>query len=115
VRVIRAELVKLFTRPRTWVAFGLLCGLPVVVAAFLATTHLAPPPGQGAAFLSAVLADGSLYPAAAMAMVVPIFLPVAVSVWPATRSPARPPAARCATCWPGRWAGPGCWWRSWSR
>jgi ABC-2 type transport system permease protein len=80
VRVIRAELVKLFTRPRTWVAFGLLCGLPVVVAAFLATTHLAPPPGQGAAFLSAVLADGSLYPAAAMAMVVPIFLPVAVSV-----------------------------------
>jgi ABC-2 type transport system permease protein len=78
--VIVVELRKLFTRPRTWVAFGLLCGLPVVVAGFLATTRLAPPPGQGAAFLSAVLADGSLYPAAAMAMVVPIFLPVAVLV-----------------------------------
>jgi ABC-2 type transport system permease protein len=78
--VILVELRKLFTRPRTWVAFALLCGLPAVVAGFLATTRLAPPPGQGAAFLSAVLADGSLYPAAAMAMVVPIFLPVAVSV-----------------------------------
>ena len=78
--MILVEVRKLFTRPRTWVAFGLLCGLPVVVAGFLATTRLAPPPGQGAAFLSAVLADGSLYPAAAMAMVVPIFLPVAVSV-----------------------------------
>jgi ABC-2 type transport system permease protein len=78
--VILVELRKLYTRPRTWVAFGLLCGMPAVVAGFLATTRLAPPPGQGAAFLSAVLADGSLYPAAAMAMVVPIFLPVAVAV-----------------------------------
>jgi ABC-2 type transport system permease protein len=58
----------------------MLCALPIVVAAFIATTHLAPPPGQGAAFLSAVTTEGSLYPAAAMAMVVPIFLPIAVAV-----------------------------------
>src|SRR5262249_45481475 len=51
-----------------------------VVAVFLATTHLPPPPGQGGAFLSAVLRDGSLYPAAAMALVVPVFLPIAVAV-----------------------------------
>jgi ABC-2 type transport system permease protein len=60
---------------------ALLCLLPIVVAIFLATTHLAPPPGQGAAFLSAVLSNGELYPAAALALVLPIFLPVAVSVF----------------------------------
>jgi len=78
--VIRVELLKLAGRPRTWVAIGLLCLLPAVVAVFLATTRISPPPGQGAAFLSAVLQSGSLYPAAALALVLPIFLPVAVAV-----------------------------------
>jgi ABC-2 type transport system permease protein len=78
--MIRVELVKLLRRPRTWVAIVLLCALPVVVAAFVATSHLAPPPGKGPAFLSAVLNNGSLYPAAAMAMVMPLFLPIAVAV-----------------------------------
>jgi ABC-2 type transport system permease protein len=62
------------------VAVGLLCLLPAIVAVFLATTRISPPPGQGAAFLSAVLQSGSLYPAAALALVLPIFLPVAVAV-----------------------------------
>jgi ABC-2 type transport system permease protein len=78
--VIRVELVKLARRPRTWVSLLLLCGLPVLVAVFVAVTHLAPPPGQGPALLSAVLSSGSLYPAAALAIVLPIFLPVAVAV-----------------------------------
>jgi ABC-2 type transport system permease protein len=64
-----------------WVSVLLLCGLPAVVAIFLATTHLTPPPGQGAAFLSAVERNGSLYPAAALALVLPIFLPVAVAMF----------------------------------
>ena len=46
----------------------------------LAVTHLAPRPGQGPAFLSAVLANGSLFPVAALAIVLPLFLPVAVAV-----------------------------------
>ena len=78
--MITVELRKLFRRPRTWVTIGLLCALPALVAAFLATTRITPPPGQGAAFLSAVLQSGSLYPAAALALVLPIFLPVAVAV-----------------------------------
>ena len=78
--MIAVELRKLFRRPRTWVTIGLLCLLPAVVAGFLASTRIAPPPGQGAAFLSAVLQSGSLYPAAALALVLPIFLPVAVAV-----------------------------------
>src|ERR1700753_667136 len=79
--MIRVELRTLFLRPRTWVSVLLLCALPAVVAVFLATTHLSPPPGQGAAFLSAVTNDGSLYPAAALALVLPIFLPVAVAMF----------------------------------
>ncbi len=78
--MIRVELVKLVRRPRSWVSVGLLCGLPVIVAVFVAVTHLAPPPGQGPPLLSAVLASGSLYPAAALAIVLPIFLPIAVAV-----------------------------------
>ncbi|HUY50065.1 MAG TPA: ABC transporter permease [Streptosporangiaceae bacterium] len=78
--MIRVELVKLVRRPRSWVSLALLCGLPVLVAVFVAVTHLAPPPGQGPALLSAVLSSGQLYPAAALAIVLPIFLPVAVAV-----------------------------------
>jgi ABC-2 type transport system permease protein len=78
--MIRVELVKLVRRPRSWVSIGLLCGLPVIVAVFVAVTHLVPPPGQGPTLLSAVLSNGSLYPAAALAIVLPIFLPVAVAV-----------------------------------
>ena len=78
--MMRVELVKLARLPRTWVSLALLCGLPVLVAVFVAVTHLAPPPGQGPALLSAVLSSGSLFPAAALAIVLPIFLPVAVAV-----------------------------------
>ena len=78
--MIRVELAKLFRRPRTYVIAGLLCALPLIVAVFLATTRIPPPPGQGGAFLSAVLSNGALYPAAAMALVMPVFLPVSVAV-----------------------------------
>src|SRR5215472_16054787 len=78
--MITVELYKLVRRPRTWISIALLCALPVAVAVFIAVTHLAPPPGQGAAFLSAVVQDGSLFPAAALAIVLPVFLPVAVAL-----------------------------------
>ncbi len=78
--MIRVELMKLVRRPRNWASMLLLCGLPVLVAVFVAVTHLAPAPGQGPALLSAVLSSGQLYPAAALAIVLPVFLPVAVAV-----------------------------------
>jgi ABC-2 type transport system permease protein len=78
--MIAVELVKLVRRLRTWLSVALICGLPLLVAVFIAVTHLAPPPGQGSAFLSAVLDDGQLYPAAALALVLPVFLPVSVAV-----------------------------------
>jgi ABC-2 type transport system permease protein len=78
--MIRVELVKLVRRPRTWISIALLCGLPTLVAVFLAVTDIGPEPGREPAFLSAVLANGSLFPAAALAIVLPIFLPVTVAV-----------------------------------
>lgn len=78
--MIAVELRKLALRPRVWVSVLLLCLLPAIVAVFLATADFAPPPGQGGAFLSAVVNDGSLYPAAALALVLPLFLPIAVAV-----------------------------------
>jgi ABC-2 type transport system permease protein len=78
--VIGVELIKLVRRPRSWVAIALLCLLPAVVAVFVAVTHVVPPPGQGPTLLSTVLSNGSLFPAAALAIVLPIFLPVAVAV-----------------------------------
>jgi ABC-2 type transport system permease protein len=78
--MIGVELVKLVRRPRTWISLILTCALPFVVAVFIAVTHLTPPPGQGSAFLSEVLQSGALYPAAALAMVLPVFLPVATAV-----------------------------------
>ncbi len=78
--MIGVELRKLLTRPRTWVSIGLLCLLPTIVAVFLAVSGVGPRPGQGPAFLSAVLSAGQLYPAAALGIVLPIFLPVSVAV-----------------------------------
>ena len=78
--MIRVELAKLVRRPRVWLCVGMLCALPTLVAVLLATTRVAPPPGRGQAFLSAVLSNGQLYPAAALAIVLPIFLPITVAV-----------------------------------
>jgi ABC-2 type transport system permease protein len=78
--MIRIELLKLFRRPRTWMTIGLLDALPTIVAILLAITGIGPRPGQGPAFLSAVLSNGSLFAVAALAIVLPLFLPIAVAV-----------------------------------
>lgn len=78
--MIAIEIFKLFRRPRTWLTIALLDALPTVVAILLALTQLGPRPGQGPAFLSAVLSNGSLFSVAALAIVLPLFLPIAVAV-----------------------------------
>ena len=78
--MILTELRKLFRRPRTWMALFLLDALPTVVAIFVAVTKVGPRPGEGPAFLSAVLSNGALFPAAALAIVLPLFLPISVAV-----------------------------------
>jgi ABC-2 type transport system permease protein len=78
--VIVVELRKMFRRPRTWATIAVLNALPILVAVLLLLTDLAPRPGEGPPFLSAVLSNGALYPLAALAIVLPLFLPIAVAV-----------------------------------
>src|SRR5690349_24727610 len=78
--MIRVELVWLLRRPRTWVTIVALNALPTLVAVLLAVTDIAPQPGTGPPFLSAVLTDGTLFPLAAMGIVLPLFLPIAVAI-----------------------------------
>ena len=78
--MIAVELRKTFRRPRTWATIAVLNALPVLVAVLLVITDLAPRPGEGPPFLSAVLTNGALFPLAALAIVLPLFLPIAVAV-----------------------------------
>jgi ABC-2 type transport system permease protein len=78
--MIGVELVKMIRRPRTWVIIAMLVALPTLVAVLLAITDLGPRPGEGPPFLSAVLNDGTLFPLAALGVVLPLFLPIAVAV-----------------------------------
>jgi ABC-2 type transport system permease protein len=78
--VIAVELIKMLRRPRTWLIIGMLIALPTLVAVLLAITDLGPRPGTGPPFLSAVLSDGTLFPLAALGVVLPLLLPIAVAV-----------------------------------
>jgi ABC-2 type transport system permease protein len=78
--VTGVELGLLLRRRRVWLCWALLCALPALVAVLLAATGIAPPPGRGGAFLSAVVTNGQLFPAAALALVLPVFLPITVAV-----------------------------------
>ncbi len=78
--MIRVELAKLLRSRRTWVTVLLIDALPSLVAVLLALTAIGPRPGTGPAFLSAVLTDGTLFPLAALAIVLPLFLPIAVAL-----------------------------------
>lgn len=78
--MIGVEIRKLVLSRRTWITIGLIDALPTLVAVLLAVTDIGPRPGTGPAFLSAVLTDGTLYPLAAIAIVLPLFLPAAVAV-----------------------------------
>src|SRR6478609_802423 len=78
--MIVVELIKMICRPRTWLIIGMLVALPTLVAVLLAVTDLGPRPGTGPPFLSAVLSDGTLFPLAALGVVLPLLLPIAVAV-----------------------------------
>ena len=78
--MIGTDLQLLLHRRRVWLCWALLCALPALVAVLLAATGLAPPPGRGGAFLSAVVTNGQLFPAAALALVLPVFLPITVAI-----------------------------------
>jgi ABC-2 type transport system permease protein len=78
--VIGVELRLMLRRRRVWLCWLLLCALPSAVGVLLAVTDIVPAPGRGGNFLSAVVSNGQLFPAAALALVLPVFLPITVAV-----------------------------------
>jgi ABC-2 type transport system permease protein len=78
--MIGVELRKMLRSRRTWVTIAVIDFLPSLVAVLLSVTDLGPRPGTGPAFLSAVLTDGALFPLAAIAIILPLFLPAAVAI-----------------------------------
>jgi ABC-2 type transport system permease protein len=74
------ELSLLLRRRRVWLCWALLCALPAAVGVLLAVTDIVPAPGRGGNFLSAVVSNGQLFPAAALALVLPVFLPITVAI-----------------------------------
>ena len=78
--MLGVELRKLLRRPRTWVTVGLLLALPTLVAVFIEVTGRAPRPGTGPALLTEAFNNGTLFPAAALGIVLPFLLPIAVAV-----------------------------------
>lgn len=78
--MILVELALLLRRTRVWLCWLLLCALPALVAVVVSATGILPPPGQGPAFLSAVATNGQILPAFALALVLPILLPITVAV-----------------------------------
>ncbi len=78
--MIVVELIKMVRSPRTWLVIAMLVALPTIVAVLLAVTDIGPRLGAGPPFLSAVLTDGTLFPLAALGVVLPLLLPIAVAV-----------------------------------
>lgn len=78
--MILVELALLLRRTRVWLCWLLLCALPALVAVVVSATGILPPPGQGPAFLSAAATNGQIFPAFALALVLPILLPITVAV-----------------------------------
>jgi hypothetical protein len=92
----------MLSRPRTWLIIGMLVALSTLVAVLLAITDLGPRPGTGPPFLSAVLSDGTLFPLAALGVVLPPLLPIAVAVLGGDAIAGESQTGRCATFSSGR-------------
>jgi ABC-2 type transport system permease protein len=69
------ELRLLLLRRRTWMSVLMLTALPVIVAAFLKISGVGS--GGGPLLLPEVVRNGAWFPVAALAIVLPLFLPLA--------------------------------------
>ncbi|WP_239376045.1 ABC transporter permease [Frankia sp. Cj5] len=75
--MIRVELRILLVRRRTWMSVLMLAALPVIVALFLKISGIGSSTASPA-FLAEVVHNGTWLPVAALALILPLFLPVAV-------------------------------------
>ena len=76
-RFLRSELKLIFGRRRNIAGLGVLAAVPVIVAVSLRIS--APDPGGGPDFIFAIIGNGLFVAFAALALELPLFLPLAVS------------------------------------
>src|SRR5262245_12251537 len=80
-RFFRSELLLIFGRRRNWVGMAILAAVPVLV---VIAVKLSPPTGRGggggpATFIDQVTQNGLFAALAALALEMPLFLPIAVA------------------------------------
>jgi ABC-2 type transport system permease protein len=77
-RFFRSELAMVFGRRRNQVALAVLGAVPILIA--IAVKLSTPQPGDGPQFLSQITQNGVFVAFTTLTVVIPIFLPLAVSV-----------------------------------
>jgi ABC-2 type transport system permease protein len=78
-RLLRSELGMVFRRRRNQVVLVVLAGIPVLIALAVRLTS-GPPDGEGPPFLSEIAGNGVFVALTALTVVLPLFLPLAMSV-----------------------------------
>jgi ABC-2 type transport system permease protein len=79
-RLYRSELWLIFGRRRNWAGLAVLAAVPIVIAVAVRIADPAPGTGNGPDFITSITANGFFVPLAGLAISLPLFLPLAVSV-----------------------------------
>jgi ABC-2 type transport system permease protein len=79
LRFMRSELWLIFGRRRNWAGLAVLAAVPIVIAVTIRITEPAPGSGGGPDFLSSIVSNGYFVPLTALAISLPLFLPLAVA------------------------------------
>jgi ABC-2 type transport system permease protein len=79
-RFLRSELALVFLRRRNLVLLAVLALIPVLIGTVIELSSSSPSPGEGPQFLDRVTGNGLFLSLAALVAVLPLFLPLAVSV-----------------------------------
>ncbi|HEY8472114.1 MAG TPA: ABC transporter permease [Natronosporangium sp.] len=78
LRLLRSELLLIFGRRRNWAGLAVLAAVPILLATVVRLSG-GPAAGEGPNFLSSVVDNGYYVPLAALAISLPLFLPLAVA------------------------------------
>jgi ABC-2 type transport system permease protein len=79
-RLLRSELGMVFRRRRNLVLLGVLALIPVLIGVAIKLSSGSPNPGEGPQFIDRIAGNGLFLSLTSMIVVLPLFLPMAVSV-----------------------------------
>jgi len=79
-RLLRSELGMVFRRRRNLVLLAVLALVPVLIGTAIKLSSASPDPGEGPQFIDRIAGNGLFLSLTALIVVLPLFLPMAVSV-----------------------------------